>query len=234
MMAPSALIDSSPRLGETLAESVRNRLVSLIIGGQLEEGERLYPEQLAARFGVSITPVREALMQLAAEGFIESIQRRGFHLRVPTAEQIRNVAEVRQSLELCAGERVIQRLKEGALDHAVLDRLDELQQAQLRDAAHMDHATKLELNASFHTTIIELAGNPILASMYRSLQPKVVGGLVQRGLDTWRTRVELEGEEHKAIIEGLRARDLEAYGAAVRAHISRSLKDALGDHDLRK
>lgn len=233
-MAPSALIDSSPRLGETLAESVRNRLVSLIIGGQLEEGERLYPEQLAARFGVSITPVREALMQLAAEGFIESIQRRGFHLRVPTAEQIRNVAEVRQSLELCAGERVIQRLKEGALDHAVLDRLDELQQAQLRDAAHMDHATKLELNASFHTTIIELAGNPILASMYRSLQPKVVGGLVQRGLDTWRTRVELEGEEHKAIIEGLRARDLAAYGAAVRAHISRSLKDALGDHDLRK
>src|SRR5690606_24874777 len=166
MMAPSALIDSSPRLGETLAESVRNRLVSLIIGGQLEEGERLYPEQLAVRFGVSITPVREALMQLAAEGFIDNVQRRGFHLRVPTADQIRNVWNVRQSLELCAGENVIRRLVEGTLPLQALERLDVLQLAQLQDTAQMDHATKLELNGSFHGTIIEFAENPILASMY--------------------------------------------------------------------
>lgn len=233
-MNSNALPQDPMRLGETLAESVRNRLVSLIIGGQFEEGERLYPEQLAARFGVSITPVREALMQLATEGFIENVQRRGFHLRTPTIEQIRNVWEVRQSLELCAGERAIRRLQEGTLQPGALDRLDELQKAQLQNAFEIDHATKLELNGSFHATIIDFAENPILASMYRSLQPKVVGGLVQRGLDTWRTRVEMEGQEHKAIIDALKSRDLDAYSAAVRAHISRSLTDALRDHAARK
>ncbi|SCZ01357.1 GntR family transcriptional regulator [Microvirga guangxiensis] len=228
-MTAGAFSLESGALGKTLGESVRSHLAGLIIRGEFKEGERLYPEQIAARFGVSITPVREALMQLAAEGFIESVQRRGFHVRIPTADQIRNVWQVRQSLELCAGEQVIKRLKEGTLDPHALDRLDALQKAQLKNTSHMDHATKLELNGSFHTTIIEFAGNPILASMYRSLQHKVVGGLVQSGLDTWRSRVEKEGQEHKAIIDGLRNQDYAAYDSSVRTHIARSLDDALRD-----
>ncbi|WP_395517744.1 GntR family transcriptional regulator [Pseudorhizobium flavum] len=228
-MTSTALPLELETLGKTLGETVRNRLVGLIMRGEFAAGERLYPEQLAVRFGVSITPVREALMQLAAEGFIDNVQRRGFHLRVPTADQIRNVWNVRQSLELCAGENVIRRLVEGTLPLQALERLDVLQLAQLQDTAQMDHATKLELNGSFHGTIIEFAENPILASMYRSLQHKVVGGLVQRGLDSWRERVPKEGQEHKAIVDGLKNKDYSAYEAAVRSHIARSQEDALRD-----
>lgn len=228
-MTSNAFSLQTEALGKTLAETVRNRLVALIIRGEFAEGERLYPEQLASKFGVSITPVREALMQLATEGFIDNVQRRGFHVSVPTADQIRNVWRVRQALELCAGEMAINRLVEGTLDIAALERLEELYKAQAQNSSQIDHATKLELNGSFHTTIIEFAGNPILASMYRGLQHKVVGGLVQRGLDSWRSRVQKEGEEHKAIVDSLRTKDFTAYDIAVRSHISRSLDDALRD-----
>jgi len=228
-MTSSAFSLEPESLGKTLGETVRGRLVGLIIRGEFAEGERLYPDQLAAKFGVSITPVREALMQLAAEGFIENIQRRGFHIRVPTADQIRNVWHVRQGLEICAGEQVIKRLENKGLEVEALERLDALQQAQLQNTQKMDHATKLELNGSFHATIVEFAENPILASFYRSLQHKVVGGLVQRGLDSWRTRVEMEGREHKAIVDALKAKDYPKYEKAVRQHIQRSLNDALRD-----
>lgn len=217
-------------LGKKLGDSVGQTLAGMIIRGEFAEGERLYPDQLAARFGVSITPVREALMQLANEGFIEAIQRRGFHIRVPTADQIRNVWQVRQSLELCAGELVIRRIGSGALGGAELERLEDLQD---HNATAVDHAKKLELNSNFHSTIIELAENPILTSMYRSLQHKVVGGLVQRGLDSWRARVATESDEHKAIIKALQSKDYVAYDAAVRNHLARSLQDALSDLSAR-
>ena len=90
-------------------------MLDLIMRGELEQGHRLYPERLAERFGVSITPVREALMQLAAEGFIEVVQRRGYHVRTPAAGQIIDLWQVRQGLELTAGEICIARLKAGEL-----------------------------------------------------------------------------------------------------------------------
>lgn len=220
--------------GMTLSESVRKTLVELIIGGKFSEGERLYPEHISDMFGVSITPVREALMQLATEGFIENVLRRGFHIRVPSPEQIRNIWQVRQGLELTAGDLVIERLNESILPLKAIDRLDDFQLAQEVDASKIDHAIKLELNANLHATIIELSGNDLLVSMYRGLQHKVLGGLVQRGMDSWRNRVVQESEEHWAIINALKAKDMAAYSIAVRRHISRSLSDALIDVKNRK
>jgi DNA-binding GntR family transcriptional regulator len=220
--------------GMTLGEMVRKTLIALIVRGEFPEGYRLYPEQLSERLGVSITPVREALMQLATEGFIENIQRRGFHIRLPSAGQIRDLSQVRQSLELTAGELVIARLKSGELDPAELLVLDELQHIQERDPAHIDHAAKLELNSNLHSTIVALSGNALLQSLYEGLRHRVLGALVQRGSDSWRNRVAGESREHWAIINALKDTDIDAYDAAVRAHISRSLDDALADMDLRR
>lgn len=228
------LVPLQGSFGMTLSESVRKTLIELIIAGRFAEDERLYPEHIAEMFGVSITPVREALMQLATEGFIENILRRGFHIRVPSPEQIRNIWQVRQGLELTAGDLVIERLNDGVIDLEAIDKLDEFQLAQQGDASKIAHATKLELNANLHATIIELSGNELLVSMYRGLQHKVLGGLVQRGMDSWRNRVEQESEEHWAIINALKAKDIAAYNVAVRRHISRSLSDALVDVKNRK
>jgi DNA-binding GntR family transcriptional regulator len=221
------------RPGATLAETVRRTLLDLIMRGQLEQGHRLYPERLAERFGVSITPVREALMQLAAEGFIEVVQRRGYHVRTPTARQITDLWQVRQGLELTAGELCIARLRSGELQLRDLDELAELQRAQERDIETIDHLEKLELNNQLHSRIVELSGNQLLIALYRSTQFRVLGSLVQRGLDSWRARVADEAAEHWAIIEALRKADDGAYQKAVRAHLARSLKGALTDLEVR-
>lgn len=217
------------RPGATLGETVRRTLLDMIMHGHFAQGDRLYPERIAEQFGVSITPVREALMQLAAEGFIEAVQRRGFHIRSPDAPQVINLWQVRLGLELTAGELCIARLAGGGLEPADLEVLADLQRAQEDPSVRVRHVDKLELNNQFHSQIIELSGNPLLISLYRGIQIKVLGSLVQRGLDTWRGRLGGEAAEHWAIVDGLRSADYDAYQKATRAHLARSLRDALAD-----
>ncbi|MFB8343866.1 GntR family transcriptional regulator [Brucella cytisi] len=220
--------------GMTLTEMVRKTLISLILRSEFPEGHRLYIEELSEKLGVSITPVREALLQLASEGFIENVQRRGFHVRIPTEAQIRDIWQVRQGLELMAGELVIARLKSGALSMDALSTLDDLQNVQERDSAKVDHVTKLELNASLHSALVSFSGNAVLGSMYVGLRHRVFGALIQRGSDTWRGRISDEAREHWAIINALKNLDYQAYDQAVRAHIARSLKDALIDLNFKQ
>jgi len=78
----------APQLGETVAEAVRRQILDAVLFGDLASPARLYPAELAARFGVSITPVREALARLAADGFIEAVPRHGFHVRTPSPDHV--------------------------------------------------------------------------------------------------------------------------------------------------
>ncbi|MBX3532596.1 MAG: GntR family transcriptional regulator [Rhizobiaceae bacterium] len=215
--------------GETLTETLRRTLLEMIVFGYFERGFRLYPERLAEQFGVSLTPVREALMRLAAEGFIETVQRRGFHVRAPDAKQVVDLWQVRLGLELMAGEILIERLAAGAVPMSSIDVLDGLMGQLEASPQTIEHRPKLSLNAEFHHRIVELSGNDILVSLYRGIQMQLIGEWVQRGLQSWRSRLGNEAEEHRAIVAALRAMDRDAYATATRHHIGRSLKDALGD-----
>lgn len=215
--------------GETLTETVRRTLLEMIVFGYFERGFRLYPEKLAEQFGVSLTPVREALMRLAAEGYIEAVQRRGFHVRSLNAKQVVDLWQVRLGLELTAGELLIERLKKGELDGSALDELERIMAELEARPQTIEHRPKLSLNAEFHHRIVELSGNDILISLYRGIHMQLIGEWVQRGLQSWRSRLAGEAEEHRAIVAALRAMDREAYAAAIRHHIGRSLADALGD-----
>lgn len=219
--------------GETLTETLRRTLLEMIVFGYFERGFRLYPERLAEQFGVSLTPVREALMRLAAEGYIEAVQRRGFHVRALDAKQVVDLWQVRLGLELTAGEILIERLRSGSLSPDALDVLDDIM-AKLEASPHtIEHRAKLSLNAEFHHRIVELSDNDMLISLYRGIQMQLIGEWVQRGLQSWRKRLGDEADEHRAIVRGLRAMDRTDYGAATRHHIGRSLKDALHDLDAR-
>lgn len=215
--------------GETLTETLRRTLLEMIVFGYFERGFRLYPERLAEQFGVSLTPVREALMRLAAEGYIEAVQRRGFHVRAPDAKQVVDLWQVRLGFELTAGEILIDRLANGALKPQALDVLEDIMAKLESSPQTIEHRPKLGLNAEFHHRIVELSGNDMLITLYRGIQMQLIGEWIQRGLQSWRGRLDGEAEEHRAIVEALRAMDRDAYAAATRRHIGRSLKDALGD-----
>jgi len=219
--------------GETLAETLRRTLLEMIVFGYFERGLRLYPERLAEQFGVSLTPVREALMRLAAEGYIETVQRRGFHVRSPDVKQVVDLWQVRLGLELTAGEILIDRLTSGALAPDALDVLETIMGQLETSPATIEHRPKLSLNAEFHHRIVELSGNDMLITLYRGIQMQLIGEWVQRGLESWRKRLGDEAEEHRAIVTALRSGNKQAYAAATRRHIGRSLKDALGDLEAR-
>lgn len=215
--------------GETLAETLRRTLLDMIVFGYFERGTRLYPEKLAEHFNVSLTPVREALMRLAAEGFIEVIQRRGYHIRDPDAKQVLDLWQVRLAIELMAGELMIGRLNEGSLDITAVDEIEEVQRRLEVDPQEISHKNRHEQNATFHHKIVEFSGNDLLLSTYRGIQMQVLNAWIQRGIESWRTRHASEAVEHRAIIKALRDRNPNDYAKALRSHLGRSLKDALAD-----
>ena len=215
--------------GETLAATLRRTLLELIRFGGFAEGARLYPQELAQRFGVSLTPVREALMQLATEGFIEATPRRGFRVRPPSAGQVRELWQARLAFETTAAELAVARLEVGEIGAADLLPLVEIQARRDARGAAMAPREHIELNAAFHHRQVELGGNRLLTGLYRGIQMQLLGAWVQRGLETWRRRLDSDAAEHHAIIDALRARDAAACTAAIRRHIGRSLDGALDD-----
>jgi len=221
------------KAGETLTETLRRTLLEMIIFGYFKRGARLYPEKIAEHFGVSLTPVREALMRLAAEGFIETIQRRGYHVRNPDAKQVLELWQVRLAMELMAGEIMIDRLASGALGDSAIEQMQQIQARLEADPETITHKDHHELNGSFHQLVVEFSDNKLLIAAYRGIQMQVLSGWIQRGLESWRTRHVSDSNEHRAILAALRARDKDAYAKAMRNHLSRSLKDALADLAIR-
>lgn len=220
----------SGKPGEKLSDTLYHTLKEMIVFGQIPPNERLMPEVLAEQFGVSATPVREALTRLAAERFIVVLPRRGFRAAQPSRQQIIDLWQVRYGLEAAAGELVIEALREGQLEEGALEHLRDLQEALERGLeSGIDHRKHLELNAEFHQAIVELSGNQLLKNLYRDIQLHLIGAWVQRGLDSWRDRLSFEAEEHRSILQALKARDPAAYREAVHRHIRRSLEGALRD-----
>jgi len=211
--------------GERLADTLHGTLVDAILDGRIGAAGRLYPNELASRFGVSPTPVREALMRLAAEGFIHAVPRRGFHVRDPSADEVRDLWQVRRGIETLAAELAVARLRDGLADLGKLRALE----ARLAAGARLSMREHVELNGRFHETLIELSGNRLLASLFAAIRMRLVGALIKRGLAAWRQRVAGDAAEHRAIVAALAAHDAEAARAAVASHVDRSLADALRD-----
>src|SRR5436190_12499693 len=170
--------------GETLTETLRRTLLEMIIFGYFKRGARLYPEKIAEHFGVSLTPVREALMRLAAEGFIETIQRRGYHVRNPDAKQVLELWQVRLAMELMAGEIMIDRLASEALGDSAIEQMQQIQARLEADPEQITHKDHHELNGSFHQLVVEFSDNKLLIAAYRGIQMQVLSGWIQRGLES--------------------------------------------------
>jgi DNA-binding GntR family transcriptional regulator len=215
--------------GETLTATLKRTITEMILFGFFPRDARLYPHELAARFRVSQTPVREALMQLASEGLIEATPRRGFHIKTPTAHHVRDVWQVRLGLEQIAAEGVIARLDAGALEAAALERLEAIQAERDALGASMTTKRHIETNAAFHRALVALSGNVLLGDLFAAIQMQLIGAWVQRGVESWRPRLAEDAREHHALIDALRARDVDACRAVLARHVGRSLDGALSD-----
>jgi DNA-binding GntR family transcriptional regulator len=178
----------------------------LIITGDLSAGEQLRQRDLAERFGVSQTPVREAMRRLESEGLVVGDTHRGFTVVEPDAGRMEENFVIRAALESLGAS-----LAARSIDDAGVRRLAEMND-RMRALAE-DDPDYGELNRQFHFAIYEYARSPLLMSLMRLLWASLHGGP-----KVLRTRAE-SARQHDEILDALRARDADAAAERTRHHI---------------
>ena len=141
------------------ADQVHAALSAQIVAGTLRPGDPLAETALAAQFGLSRTPVREALQRLAGEGLVERGPRRAFVVRDMTTDALRHLFEALAELEaLCAS---LSALRMTPTDHALL--------AGILDRDGLPGADYAQANIRFHGALRQGAGNAVLADLLADL-----------------------------------------------------------------
>jgi DNA-binding GntR family transcriptional regulator len=178
----------------------------LVITGELAAGEQLRQRDLAQRFGVSQTPVREAMRRLESEGLLVSDTHRGFTVAAPELGPVEENFQIRAALESLGASLAARKI-----DAAGLARLRDLngQMRALRD----DDPAYAELNRAFHFAIYEYARSPLLLSLMRLLWASLHGGP-----RVTRTHAE-SARQHDEILQALAEGDAEGSSARTYQHI---------------
>lgn len=151
-----------------LRDVVFNTLRQAIITGEFAPGERLMEIALANRLGVSRTPVREAIRKLELEGLVVMIPRKGAEVAKITEKDLRDVLEVRSSLEELAAELATERMNDEVKEN--LERaLKEFEEAIASD----DNAAIADSDVDFHDVIFEATGNARLIQIINNLREQM-------------------------------------------------------------
>ncbi|MFF0780382.1 GntR family transcriptional regulator [Streptomyces sp. NPDC003720] len=207
---PRAAVRRSSVRGQIL-DALRSALVS----GELRPGEVYSAPALGERFGVSATPVREAMQQLTLEGAVEVVPNRGFRVMERGARELAELAEVRALLEV----PVMLRLARTVPAERWAE-LRPLAEDTVRAAASDCPATYAESDRAFHRAVLSLAGNAQLVRMaedlHRRSQWPLVGGPVRHG----RADLVADAAEHTALLDALIARDLDVVRDLVADHFA--------------
>ncbi|MEV0486682.1 GntR family transcriptional regulator [Streptomyces sp. NPDC050508] len=208
--------DESP-----LVDDIAARIRARIMNGELAIGKPLRQAALATEFGVSRTPVREALRQLQNGGLIEMQPNRGAVVRVPAPWEVRQAYEVRAELEGMAARRAASRITERGLA-ALREHNAVLCEAVARVAGEGKGAGSPNTTAAndcFHTVICEAADNPWLTRMIDRINesfPRNVSSLALAGDERHR---QLNIRQHEAVIDALAAHDADRADELMREHV---------------
>ena len=195
-------------MAETSTVRVRDELQHAILEGVLKPGERLRAEALAQRFGTSRTPIREALLQLEAQGLVEVEPNRGAVVRAFDREDLLDLYGVRALLEPAAAARAATRI-----DDADIARLQEL----CDRAQHANVDDQIAYNEDFHRIIVEAARSPRLTVAMRA-----ASGIPRAFRSMFWDSEEQRAESllcHRRLVSAFRVRDAQLAEAVMRMHI---------------
>jgi DNA-binding GntR family transcriptional regulator len=196
-----------------LWESVAELIRAAILSGELEPGSKLIETDLAERFGTSRGPIREAIRELAREGLVTELPRRGTLVSTLTAHDLSEVYAVRQALELAASRVVIARAGDEEL-RALETHLLALESPP-PGAGYLDQAVH---DLAFHRSLVALARNERMAVMYEQMLTQTMLLLRTAALENPALRTDLRRAAHRDILRALLDRDEATARAALEAH----------------
>lgn len=200
---------------KSLTATVLDRLRQSIVEGDLALGQPLSERQLAENFGVSKTPVREALAQLRLEGLVRILPQRGAFVFTLSAREVMNMCELRLTLEAAALRFAFERERDGLLQ-GLKGTVAEMERA--RAARNM--RSYLNADTAFHEVFFKTCGNPLLADTYTIYLGKIAA--VRTHLAGKPLHTERSFEEHHDILTSLIANDLAKTLKILDRHIERT------------
>ena len=197
---------------ESLREQVERMIAARIVSGETPPGEVLTVPTLAGDFGVSATPVREAMLNLARRGFLRPIRNRGFQVTEVSPEELNQLTDVRLLLEAPPMRRIAGTI--GASLEAELRALAERIVAAAKDRQFEEY---LEADTAFHLRILAVTGNQKLVETVRELrqQTRLVGLVHLADSDTLLSTA----REHAELVDLLVAGDGDGAEQLMRRHI---------------
>ena len=196
-----------------MRDEIIETLRAAVISGQLTPNQVYSAPILAEQFGVSPTPVREAMIQLANDGLFESVRNKGFRVREPSEEELDELAELRMLLEV----PTVRRLAEVGVAPEALAELRVVAERIESAAAENDLIGHLTADLEFHCRLLGLAGNKHLVQTVRSLKARSrIGGLRQLAAEG---QLVPTAHEHAEILDLIAARDADGAERLMRNHI---------------
>lgn len=197
---------------ENLRDQVANALRAALVAGELRPGVVYSAPTLAVDLGVSATPVREAMLDLAREGLVEAVRNKGFRITEVTERELDEYTEIRELIEVPTIGRVT-----AVAGAEQLEALRPLAEEVVQGARRHDLIAYLEADRRFHLGLLGLAGNAHLV--------QVVGDLRKRSRLYGLTALDAKGrlvesaEEHLELLDLMIAGDVEGAQACMRHHL---------------
>lgn len=207
-------MEKTTKVSSSVKDKVYNELKQRIITLQLAPGEPIKEQELATRFEVSRTPIREALTILNHEGLVEIIPQKGAFVARLDFMMIREIYQLREVLEGLAA-----RIAAPRIDIRKLNKIGKM----LNGSEGVDQIEKA--GRGLHEFIIEVAGNRRLAEIVRILQNQIMRVHYLTARIPGRTGKSLQ--EHRKIIAALRKRKSDLAEIAVKKHIISSMESTL-------
>jgi DNA-binding GntR family transcriptional regulator len=204
-------------INRPLYEDVADKLREQIFSKELAPGSWLDEQGLAIQFGISRTPMREAIKVLASEGLVTMKMRRGAYVTEVTRKDLEQIFTI---LSLLEGEATKETAIKATEDQ--LNVLDHLHHRLEKAAADRDIEQFFEVNSKFHELIQEIAGNRWMNSVIADLR-KVLK-LHRRDSLTSTGRLQNSLVEHREILNAILKRDQSAAETAMRRHMARGLE----------
>lgn len=204
---------SAPIPRRTLHDELLNRLRMMIVDGDLAPGSKVPEKELCDLFGVSRTPLREALKVLASEGLVTLTPNRGAMVSAPTLADLEEAFPIMGALEALSGEM--------ACAHITDAELDAIRRLHARMVKHYERRELLpyfKLNQQIHEMILDAARNRTLATLYRGLAGRIRRAryMANMSMQRWTQAV----AEHEQILAALEDRDGRRLARLLKLHLA--------------
>ncbi|MBG7697361.1 MULTISPECIES: GntR family transcriptional regulator [unclassified Streptomyces] len=210
-----AQMPALPRLGgrrSSYRERVADALRAALIAGELRPGEVYSAPSLAARFGVSATPVREAMLDLAKEGLVDTVPNKGFRVTAVSDRQLDEYTHIRALIEIPT---VVDLAR--TADRVSLEALRPAAREIVTAAVAGDLIAYVEADTRFHLGLLALAGNAHLVEVVADLRKRSrlygLTALVEAG------RLLASAEEHLELLDALLERDAKGVHTIMTRHL---------------